>query len=210
MLAASLQSHSLRSNKGISLSVPRVKTNTDTGASTLVPYLFRITSHCLSVQPFQLLPSLTSADTSLWLGLSPIDTSMPNGQLMWWNSFLNFAVEHWFSSCATEPVLAGNIGVIEICLSDWHSIVEMTFIYVIRLCTVGWVSLVARALDWHAEKVGSYPGLCLQARHFFLLFFICGQRCKWQSCQLKLTSSVISDIKSIIFFSSLFTFSLVW
>ena len=57
MLAASLPSHSLRSNKDNSLSVPRVKTNTDARAFTLVPRLFGTTFHYLSIQLFQLLPS---------------------------------------------------------------------------------------------------------------------------------------------------------
>ena len=71
MLAASLPSHSLRSNKDNSLSVPRVpRAPTQVQELfTLVCRLLGITSHYLSVQPFQLLPSKTSRDTSLWLGL---------------------------------------------------------------------------------------------------------------------------------------------
>ena len=42
-------------------------------------------------------------NTSLWLGLSPIDTGRSNGPLMLRNCFFDFAVEHWFSCCATEP-----------------------------------------------------------------------------------------------------------
>ena len=57
ILAISLPSRSLRSNKGISMSVPRVKTNTDAGYFTLVLHLFGTTTSCLSIQPIQLLPS---------------------------------------------------------------------------------------------------------------------------------------------------------
>ena len=57
MLAASISSHSLRSNKGISLSVPRVKTNSGARAFHSCALLFGTTCHCVSVQPFQSLPS---------------------------------------------------------------------------------------------------------------------------------------------------------
>ena len=74
----------------------------------------------------------------------------------------------------------------------------------------GRVSLVARALDWHAEKVGLYPRLVPLRKALYHGFFICGQRCKWWSRRLKLTSSVISGVKPIIyiFFLLLFSFSL--
>ena len=55
MLAASIPSRLLRSNKGISLLVPRVKTNTGARAFTLVLPLLGTTSRCLSVQPLQML-----------------------------------------------------------------------------------------------------------------------------------------------------------
>ena len=58
MLAASLPSHSLRSNNDNSLSVPRVKTPILVQELfTLVLRLFGTTSYCLSIQQFQLLPS---------------------------------------------------------------------------------------------------------------------------------------------------------
>ena len=57
MLAASIPSRSLRSNNDNSLSVPRVKTNTGARACHSCARLFGTTSHCLSVQPVQLLPS---------------------------------------------------------------------------------------------------------------------------------------------------------
>ena len=59
----------------------------------------------------------TAQDTSLWLGLSPIDTSTPNDLLMLWNCFIYFAVGH--RCCATEPGFAEDIGAIEIWLIDW-------------------------------------------------------------------------------------------
>ena len=60
-----------------------------------------------------------SEDTSLWFGLSSIDTVTPHGLLMLWNRFLDFAVEHWFGCRATEPGFAGDIGAIEVWLIDW-------------------------------------------------------------------------------------------
>ena len=57
MFASSLSSHSLRSNKDNSLSVPRVKINTDARTFHFCAHLCGTTCRCLSVQPFQLLPS---------------------------------------------------------------------------------------------------------------------------------------------------------
>ena len=60
---------------------------------TLVPRLFGTTYYCLSIQPFQLLPSRNIwRHTSLWRGLSPIDTGTPNGPLMLRNCFIKLAV----------------------------------------------------------------------------------------------------------------------
>ena len=57
LLATLLPSHSLRSNKGISLSVPRVKTNTGTRTfHSCAPSLWNNLC-CLSIQAFHLLPS---------------------------------------------------------------------------------------------------------------------------------------------------------
>ena len=61
----------------------------------------------------------TSEDTSLWLGLFPIDTGMPDGLLMLQNCFFNFAVEHWFGCRGNEPGFGGGIGTIEVWLIDW-------------------------------------------------------------------------------------------
>ena len=60
-----------------------------------------------------------SEDTSVWLGLSPIDTVIPHCLLMLWNCFLDFAVEHWVGCRATEPGFPGDIGAIQVWLIDW-------------------------------------------------------------------------------------------
>ena len=86
---------------------------------TLVPRLFGTTSHCLSVHPILFLPSRTSEDTSLWLGLTPIDTGIPDSLLMLWNCFLDLAVEYWFGCRATEPGFAGDIGTNHRTLIAW-------------------------------------------------------------------------------------------
>ena len=65
ILATSLPSHSRRSNKGISLSVLGSRPTQAQEHFTLMPLLFRTTSRCLSVQPFQLLPS-----RSIWRHIS--------------------------------------------------------------------------------------------------------------------------------------------
>ena len=67
MLATSLPSRSLRSNKGITLSVPRVKTSAGAGHFALVPLLFARTSHCL---PFQLPPFPPSVNVSICISIT--------------------------------------------------------------------------------------------------------------------------------------------
>ena len=107
MLATSLPSPSPRSNKDNRLSVPRVKTNTGARAfHSCAPFLWN--NRPLYVRSANsVATSKKHLDTSLWLDLSPIDTGLANGLLMLWNCFLDFAVEHWFSCCATEPGLPG-------------------------------------------------------------------------------------------------------
>ena len=63
----------------------------------------------------------------------------------------------------------------------------------------GRVSPVARALDCHAEKSEFLPWLVLLAKALYHACFICGQTRRWWSCRPKLTSSVISDVKPIIY-----------
>ena len=118
MLATSLPAMSLRSNKGITLLVPKVKTNTGKrGFHSCVPSLWNnlLLSGC----------SATSTEISrkylkmhlFLLGLSAIDTSTPNGPLMLQNCFISFA-EHQFRCHTTEPGYAGHIGTIGIWF-DW-------------------------------------------------------------------------------------------
>ena len=116
MLAASINSRSLRSNNDNSSSVPRVKTNT--GARSFRSCLFETTSRCLSVQPVHLLPSRNIWRRISLIGLSPIDTVTPHGLLMLRDCFLDFAVEHWVGCRATEPGFAVDIGAIEVWLID--------------------------------------------------------------------------------------------
>ena len=120
LLATPLPSRSLRSNKGITMSVPRVKTNAGKRSfSSCAPS--RWNSSPLSVR------SSTSVSTFrkclktylFWPGLSPIDTGMPDDLLTLWNCFIDFAVEHWFGCHTTESGYAGDIGAIEIWLIDW-------------------------------------------------------------------------------------------
>ena len=81
MLAASLPSCSLRSNKDNSLSVPRVKTYTGARVFTLVPRLFGATSVC-PLSHFSCYVQETSEDTSLpppphrrWHAQWPVDVT---------------------------------------------------------------------------------------------------------------------------------------
>ena len=92
MLASSLPFRSPRSSKGISLSIPGVRTSTGT----------RAIHCCLWEQPAAVCPfshfscylQEASEDTSLWHCLFSIDTSTPDGPLMLRNCFINFVVEH--------------------------------------------------------------------------------------------------------------------
>ena len=59
-------------------------------------------------------------DTSLWLGLSPLDTSTHNSPLIPQNCIIDFAVEHWFGCHATEPGFSRDIDAVESCLSELH------------------------------------------------------------------------------------------
>ena len=116
----SLPSHSLRSNNDNSLSVPRVKTNTGARAfHSCAPVSLEQPAAVCPFSHFSCYLYEISEDTSLWLGLSPIDTVTPHGLLMLRNCFLDFAVEHWFGCRATEPGFARDIGAIEVWLIDW-------------------------------------------------------------------------------------------
>ena len=108
-----LSSRSLRSNKGIGLSVPRVKTNR---FSHLCSVSLKQPPTVCPFSHFSCYLQETAQDTSLWLGLPPppIDTSTPNDPLMLWNCFFNFAVEHWFGYCTAESGFSRDVGAIEI------------------------------------------------------------------------------------------------
>ena len=96
MLAAPLASRSLRSNNNNSLSVPRVKTITGTrGFHSCAPFIW----NNLPVSVHSAV-SVDTVDTSLWIGLYPIDTGMLDGPLMLRKCVLDFAVEHWFGHWA--------------------------------------------------------------------------------------------------------------
>ena len=61
------------------------------------------------------------------------------------------------------------------------------------------------ALDWLSLRYGNHYAACFEHRLvplskvLYHTCFICGQRCKWWSRPPKLTLSVISDVKPIIY-----------
>ena len=85
---------------------------------TLVPVSLEQPAAVCPFSQFSCYLQETSEDTSLWFGLSPIDTVTPHGLLLR-KCFLDFAVEHWFGCRVTEPGFARDIGAIEVCLIDW-------------------------------------------------------------------------------------------
>ena len=111
-LSTSLPCWSLRSNIKLCWSLGSGPTQA-WGLFTLAPLLSGTTRH------FSCNLQEVSQDTSLWLGLSSIETSMSDGSLMLWNHFINFAVEHQFGCCATQSGYNRDIGAIEIWLIDW-------------------------------------------------------------------------------------------
>ena len=112
LIADSLPSRSLRSNRGITLSIPRIKTNTGARAfSSCAPSLW-------NNLPLSVLSATSVATfrrrlkTYLFdLAFPPVDTRVPNCLLMLRN---DFAFEHRSGCCATEPGYARDIGAIEI------------------------------------------------------------------------------------------------
>ena len=103
LIATPLPSLSLRSNRGITLSVPRIKTNTGARASALAPLLFGTTFHSLCIQPPRLPPleDVSKHTFSTWP--SPVDTGVPNSLLMLRNSLNGFVFEHRSGCYTTEP-----------------------------------------------------------------------------------------------------------
>ena len=115
LIATSLPSGSLRSSRGITLSVPRIKTNTGARAfSSCAPSLWN--NLPLSVRSANLVATFRRRlKTYLFrLGLPPVDTGVPYCLLMLRNSLNDFVFEQRSGRCATEPGYAGDIGAIEI------------------------------------------------------------------------------------------------
>ena len=115
LIAISLPSRSLRSNRGITLSIPRIKTNTGARAcSSCAPSLWN--NLPLSVRSATLVATFRRRlKTYLFdLAFPPVDTGVPNCLLMLRNGFNDFAFEHRSGCCATEPGYAEDIGAIEI------------------------------------------------------------------------------------------------
>ena len=108
LIAISLPSHSLRSNREITVSIPRIKTNTGArGFSSCAPSLWNNLplSVCsvTSVATFRRCLKTYLFD----LAFPPVDTGVPYCLLMLWNDSNDFAFEHQSGCCATEPGYAG-------------------------------------------------------------------------------------------------------
>ena len=134
MLAPSLLSRSLRSNKGISLLVRRVKANTDTrGFHSCAPSLWNnlllLVRSEISIATFkkQLKTHLFDLASAL---PSPIYTRTQDGSLMLQNCFIDFATEHRFGCHASEPGFGGNIGATGIWLIDYCSIISLPSLFI--------------------------------------------------------------------------------
>ena len=90
ILATSLPSRSLRS---VSRS-PRSRPTQVKSISLLFPVSLEKPPAVYLFSPFSYFLQETSQDTSVWLGLPPIDTGTPDGPLMLRNCFIDFAVEY--------------------------------------------------------------------------------------------------------------------
>ena len=115
LIATSLPSRSLRSNRGITLSVSRIRTNTGVRAfSSCAPSLWN--NLPLSVRSATSVATFRKRlKTYLFdLAFPPVGTGVPNGLLMLRNSFNDFVFEHRSGCCATDPGYTGDIGAIEI------------------------------------------------------------------------------------------------
>ena len=110
-------SRSLRSSRGITLSVPRIRTNTGASPfSSCTPSLWNNLplSVCSATSIATFRRRLKTYLCDLASSPPPVDTGVPNGLLMLRNDFNDFAFEHRSGCCATEPGYAGDIGAIEI------------------------------------------------------------------------------------------------
>ena len=120
LIAISLPSRSLRSNRGITLSIPRIKTNTGARAfSSCAPSLWNNLPLSVRSATFGCHLQKTSQNIPFRLGLPPVDTGVPYCLLMLRNDFNDFAFEHRSGCCTSEPGYAGDIGAIEIWLINW-------------------------------------------------------------------------------------------
>ena len=112
----SLPSHSLRSNKRITLIFPTVKINTGTmtfhSRASSIWNIFRLSVRSATSIT---IPGNVLKCISLWHGLSPIDTSMPDGPLMLRNCFIYIAVEH----SAVAPLSLATPGILVLQKFDW-------------------------------------------------------------------------------------------
>ena len=109
--------------------VPRVKTNTCVTAFSLL-YLLPL-EQPPAICPFSHLNcdlQETSQSASLWLYLSPTDTSMLDGPSNLWTCSIDFAFEHRFVCRNTEPGYAEDIDATEIWLIDIVISVQMCWI----------------------------------------------------------------------------------
>ena len=152
MITISLLFYSLRSNKGITLSVLRIKTKAGSKVFlSCVPFLSNnspLSVHsATSVSIFR----IRLKAHIFWLGLFLIDSCTPYGSL---SHLINFAAE--YSSCATEPGYAGDIGTIEI---DWLITSQCcTVITEKTWASIGHVSKqsLTKHMTWHFSEEKIY------------------------------------------------------
>ena len=106
LIAISFPSRSLRSNRGITLSIPRIKTNTGARAfSSCAPSLWN--NLPLSVRSATSVATFRRRLKTYLFDLAcpppPVDTGVPYCLLMLQNDFNDFAFEHRSGCCASEP-----------------------------------------------------------------------------------------------------------
>ena len=123
LIAISLPLRSVRLNRGITLSMPRIKTNTGARAfSSCAPSPWN--NLPLSVRSANSVATFRRRLKTYLFDLAsppphPVDTGVPYCLLMLRNDFSDFAFESRSGGCATEPGYAGDIGAIESWLIDW-------------------------------------------------------------------------------------------
>ena len=113
LIAISLPSRSLRSNRGITLSIPRINTNTSARAFSLcTPSLWN--NLPLSVRSATSVATFRRRLKTYLFNLAflPVDTGVPTCLVMLGKDFNDFAFEYRSGCCASEPGYAGDIGAI--------------------------------------------------------------------------------------------------